>query len=930
MMSHLQREAGETGGDMEIMKCKAPLPKDKKWKFLIVGVIVAWLMIVHLLVNVWLLLLFSGVIAAIGAWVGPQFILGSTTSIHLERFITLEHNSQCPDAEVQLDKEIGLTIQKIVRDFVSSWYRRLSHETAFEDEVSRVMWDLSMELKRKLNSTDREDLTRKLLILAGCHLQCHKWAKARVQGISDQSERESRLWEAYQELSPAHPAMSSSTDEVAHSRWLVDLLLTELVPQPHLETRTGRHLVVELIACNVILPLVGRMSEPDWINIVLTNIFSKLPLKVEEEKDVASAPPTVPKSLPLGPSQDSAPQLILSSPLSGTMSNYEMMDNADLEHEGEGRARGTMETMDFLGSCKDKLDIFSGQYLHPPEPCSPLFLCEESELESPLSDFGRELDPPLMNSSDDLLSDCCLDSLTPAESPIVPAHDESGFALSEEACMTMHGGTPSRPEILIEPTGLDSEFITVPPNDKEGLSPIDASPNITSSPTAPIHPFSFIPLSSPDGPVLIQNLRITGTITAREHSGTGSHPYTLYTIKYDTALDSQSLGTLQPMAYHTVNRRYREFLNLQTRLEEKAELRKFIKHIKGPKKFLPDLPFGNMDSDKVEARKSLLESFLRQLCAVPEIASSEEVQEFLALNTDARIAFVKKPFLVSRIDKIVVNAIVDTLKTAFPRSEPQSPTDELSENEVEGKSQNDTKKSSKSRLRFPSSKIAPVLSSADVQEKIVYSVRDGSTVSDNLGISVMESFIQKQEKLLAEMSESQERSSVGSTQSQLFTINPQAAGLEGNLSAVALEVLWLLMREQWSWLCTDTMQKVTHLVCDSLIQRWLEVQVVNFTCVQRWVLYLRLLQQAIWPGGALRTQPRPVRTQEQKEAARRQALQSLIDILPDLAQEILGVEKCQLVWQAVLDSLQHPQINRHLLYCIWDIVLESVTSVHPS
>ena len=40
------------------------------------------------------------------------------------------------------------------------------------------------------------------------------------------------------------------------------------------------------------------------------------------------------------------------------------------------------------------------------------------------------------------------------------------------------------------------------------------------------------------------------------------------------------------------------------------------------------------------------------MCAVPEIANSEEMQEFLALNTDARIAFVKKPFVVSRIDKV--------------------------------------------------------------------------------------------------------------------------------------------------------------------------------------------------------------------------------------------------------------------------------------
>lgn len=34
---------------------------------------------------------------------------------------------------------------------------------------------------------------------------------------------------------------------------------------------------------------------------------------------------------------------------------------------------------------------------------------------------------------------------------------------------------------------------------------------------------------------------------------------------------------IQPVAYHMVNRRYSEFLNLQTRIEEKTELRKLIK-----------------------------------------------------------------------------------------------------------------------------------------------------------------------------------------------------------------------------------------------------------------------------------------------------------------------------------------------------------------
>lgn len=62
--------------------------------------------------------------------------------------------------------------------------------------------------------------------------------------------------------------------------------------------------------------------------------------------------------------------------------------------------------------------------------------------------------------------------------------------------------------------------------------------------------------------------------------------------------------------------------------------------------------------------------------------------------------------------------------------------------------------------------------------------------------------------------------------------------------------------------------------------RWLEVQVANLTCPQRWVQYLRLLRESIWPGGVLPKYPRPGRTQAQKAATEKQALQSLMSILP--------------------------------------------------
>ncbi|XP_036209374.1 sorting nexin-19 isoform X5 [Myotis myotis] len=201
-------------------------------------------------------------------------------------------------------------------------------------------------------------------------------------------------------------------------------------------------------------------------------------------------------------------------------------------------------------------------------------------------------------------------------------------------------------------------------------------------------------------------------------------------------------------------------------------------------------------------------------------------------------------------------------------------------------------------------------------------------------MSGMEAFIEKQTKLLEMQSaDAPEKdpdhtpkgcvdgdvSDASAPAQDLSTSDP---GTETELADTALDLLLLLMMEQWRWLCTESMQKVLHLTFGTLIQRWLEVQVANLTCPQCWVRYLRLLRESIWPGGVLPKYPRPVRTQEQKVAAEKQALQSLMGILPDTVVQILGVEKCQLSWSLVLESLQQPLINRHLIYCLWDIILE--------
>ncbi|XP_073673687.1 sorting nexin-19 [Garra rufa] len=895
------------------------------------GALLAWLVLFHLLVNVWLLCVFTSLLVVLGGWLGSQAVLDSDSIVHLERFVRLEEIPHTVESERQLEDEIQKTVAKIIRDFVTSWYSTISRENEFEDEVHNAMISMALELKGRAAGVDRKALSQRVLDLSGCHLQCY------LEAVKHQEVgKDGDLWEAYSKLCPLHPALQSSAVEVNYVRAIVDLLLHVLVPPPHLETRTGRFVVGELITCNVLLPLIAKLSDPDWLNMLIVSIFSQSsepapepePVEVQAPQQVVSPQENTPQELeipcvltlkvtPETPTATEAPTPELAA--------YDVIDSTELYSPHNLEEDEPRSTKPF------PLGFNPRDYLRLGKP-NPFYQETDSDLESPLTDFKRSsLESLVLNGSEETL----VERLTECTTPIDAVLD------LEDELPTYTNATEKEVSVTEEES---SSFCTLQPLEKSNASayqpglvnpselalttPIQAS---SSAGIASMATFNFEPLSSPEGPVIIQNLRITGTITAKEHRGTGSHPYTLYTVKYETAMDTENPESLQPMAYHTVNRRYSEFLNLQTRLEEKPELRKILKNVKGPKKIFPELPFGNMDSDKVEARKGLLETFLRQLCAIPETANSEEMQEFLALNTDARIAFVKKPFIVSRIDKIVVNAIVDTLKTAFPRSEPQSPTDEV-DADPDGKLSTDKK--SKSRMRF-SSKIAPALNVSDMKPKVFYSFDESSSVFSGFSLNELEGFISEKERLdvKAGFDADAERSAGPGPKWDMKTCPCARAQLqdapafsdsasEMALSDQALNILCVLMKDHWSWLCTENIQKTIRLLFGTLIERWLEVGVVNLTCTQYWVIYLRVLQEAIWPGGSLPAQPRPQRSQRQKEESREQALQCLMKLLPDLISDMLGSEKYKISWQMVVDSFQDPTINRHLVYCIWDLLIE--------
>uniref|UniRef100_A0A8C2XBX8 Sorting nexin 19a n=1 Tax=Cyclopterus lumpus TaxID=8103 RepID=A0A8C2XBX8_CYCLU len=844
------------------------------------GALLAWLVLFHLLVNVWLLCVFTSLLVVLGGWLGSRAALDANSLLHLEHFLPLgKVNSPLysPEHEWRLNHEIHNAVHKAVRDFVSSWYRTLLPEVEgeFERAVRNTMLESVMELKERARRVDRKALVQRLLELYGCHLQSYMTAR-QIQSTQKQSFG---LWQLYSEVDVPHPAVSGAAAELSYSRALVNLILHVLVPYPHMETRTGGYMVTELITCNVLLPLISRVADPDWLNQTIVDVITRS--REPQEINVAEFPAALYRCQILQESWTTCRSLSSSDPASLNSRNTSDFD--DLQSQSSICERDSSQSsmvsltsdgkvegyhIGLLTPCKvNCFSLPSGRYSHSPEP---KMISLDSLIQS--------------DSEEDLTGGFC-DCGSPTNiCNAITLKDDEAFGCFGP--LKNLGPKMVVPEDSQWPAGIAQE----------------------KSPTCPPRTCNFDASNIQAAPVNIQNVQISGIVAAKEQRGTGTHPYTLYTVKFEKMATAEDSETLQPVSSHTVNRRYSEFLNLQTRLEEKPEVKKVIKNVKGPKKMFPDLPFGNADSDKVEARKSQLDTFLKQLSSIPETSNSEDMQEFLAVNSDVCTYFERKPFVKSRIDKMMENAL-DTLKTAFPSPEPLSPMEDL-EGDADGRTMDSRKHS----------KMSTSLNIPDLHPKVTYCFSEGSAILNGMSLSGLESFVKEQERLLCEPNgkETAKQSREQPSTDKKTSGKPHDTAV----ADVALNILCLLMKDQWSWLCTENIQKTIRLLFGTFIERWLDLGVAHLTSAPCWVIYLQVLQEAVWPGGTLPAQPRPERSAAEREETKEQCLDCLVQLLPELITDILGSEKYRLSLETMLESLQDHQINKHLIYCICDLLLE--------
>jgi sorting nexin-25 len=173
-------------------------------------------------------------------------------------------------------------LELIVRDFVKAWYQNISKNPVFTNEVDRtIRLALASIRDRLLNLDVTEVVIERVVPILTAHFRDFYDAERAIRGknlnrsVTESEELDLAIASKYKEgkLHPAASLAYADTKMVqqGYLRDLVKDLLTRLLPEPVLGSRAVGVLVNELVACAVLSPVMGMLSEPDTWNQIMEN-----------------------------------------------------------------------------------------------------------------------------------------------------------------------------------------------------------------------------------------------------------------------------------------------------------------------------------------------------------------------------------------------------------------------------------------------------------------------------------------------------------------------------------------------------------------------------------------------------------------------------------------------------------------------------------
>lgn len=818
---------------------------------------------------------------------------------------------------LSVETELKIVTEKILHTYVRSWFCKLSQNTDFIREVNYAIEDVFLAVGNGISRMDKKDFLYHMIQVFRRFFGHYVNALNQVKDDKKRSTLEKCIGmkkEIAENFKMSHWALEDPVSEVPYLQSVIACLVDSFGPVELMSSRLLQNVVVEVLTQNLVCPVIDLLSDPEQLNLWVLKFLKgiakeqNLPLYnfiVEHSQNPSSHNVTEPNA------NITKPRIVISTQIS--VPEGESSEEMKFSEESAS-SEVVMSIGDAPLRSKSTLSITSCENDSVSENSLSLNVSRSSSVgENYLSS------PNLLVASSRAYSSFHFSAgeLT----TLGLEKNASGIKRSKSAdCIR----EMTQPAMALLPLNARNHSIRLSGRDNKTFVKFRTN----CIPAADVEQAEEA--IEAEVPHLFEDVRIIDTEQKIEP---GHAPYTLYCIQYWGIFhDISSTASAPDLVRQKVNvkRRFREFLALQSRLEDISELKPCLKGIKGPSKWLAT-PFSNLDKRNVAERKVFLENYLLHLCKRDVIMKSPVLHEFLAYGGDASIAFVKKAsdINVPRIDKMIFRGVKGAfgfIKTALPNT----PTSDAGssrdgDSEVCESADEDTS----SELRFPECLVEFTKSDPEIMESLEIFFR-------NFGLnSSAESLYQTDlcpldSVVVGDLFPSNlKRPSVVKTEhdNDVKTVDDNDPNDGGNplsdamidLGAEVLQGLpWILKTERLLFFIKNLFGPLLDLITDKV----LDIVLQKENCA----VLLHILHRAVWP------EPKP------SSGHKDSFLQSGYLLSEAIREYIVEVYR---IWTIIflplkpllsesldllLGSMQNKAMNKCLLFHLCDVIIHSLCS----
>uniref|UniRef100_A0AAQ5ZBR3 Sorting nexin-14 n=1 Tax=Amphiprion ocellaris TaxID=80972 RepID=A0AAQ5ZBR3_AMPOC len=175
----------------------------------------------------------------------------------------------------KVDASLSEILELVLENFVYPWYRDITDDEAFVDELRVTLRFFAAVLVRRTQKVDVASLiTQKLLKVSMKHIEIISKARQKVKNTEFLQQV------ALEEYGPdLHVALRSRRDELLYLRKLTEMLFPYILPPKATDCRSLTLLIREVLAGSVFLPSMDYLADPVSVDMLKSETESYCHLK---------------------------------------------------------------------------------------------------------------------------------------------------------------------------------------------------------------------------------------------------------------------------------------------------------------------------------------------------------------------------------------------------------------------------------------------------------------------------------------------------------------------------------------------------------------------------------------------------------------------------------------------------------------------------